>query len=448
MRPGSEFQLLKVSKDRGGEAPENMQESEAHMNEQSIRAQGEPCKGTVAACTKCGSHTYVSPLHDDRGGPLFCFMCAGAWHAEHAPRRRARRVLIKALKAYETAGGNVFDKDFDQLKVAATGFFYFRNADRVGDDFSDLTSELLAATIALTHPDKHPTERKAEATRVTQELQALKPFVFPAPEPEPPPKPGDALFDTSLDKLNKPSQPDYPCDDCEFALPMDYCDSCKAQHEKKWQEENEREDKERQRKNARQREYYQINKAVRESIACAMCGDEFESKRSDAVYCSAACRQRAYVKRDGKVSNSKPLSRNDIERAIKTAFTTKPDSAFTTDNLCEHVYCLKREQIERKHRAAVLPIAKKVCEQLETWDWYKPWLSNGLIFWNRVSLISTAMSNLVARAIYDSEKKLKAAISPGGDWHDEVVEGGSWWNAWQEDVAYFKNNKGPTTNGG
>jgi hypothetical protein len=28
-----------------------------------------------------------------------------------------------------------------------------------GADFSDLTSELLAATIALTHPDKHPPER-------------------------------------------------------------------------------------------------------------------------------------------------------------------------------------------------------------------------------------------------------------------------------------------------
>jgi hypothetical protein len=173
-----------------------------------------------------------------------------------------------------------------------------------------------------------------------------------------------------------------------------------------------------------------------------MCGDEFESKRSDAKYCSAACRQRAYVKRDGKVSNNKPLGKDDIERALKTLFTTKPDSAFTTDNLCEHVYRLEREQIERKHRVAVLPIAKKVCERFKTWDWWQPWLSNRLIFWNRVSLTSTAMSNLVGRAIYeyDSEKKMKAAISPGGDWHDEVVEGGGWWNDWQKDVAYFKNN--------
>ena len=40
----------------------------------------------MGACTKCDEHGYVMPLHGERGGPPFCFMCAGAWHAEHAPR--------------------------------------------------------------------------------------------------------------------------------------------------------------------------------------------------------------------------------------------------------------------------------------------------------------------------------------------------------------------------
>jgi hypothetical protein len=418
------------------------------MNVSNLPPQATPCKGTVAACTKCGNHTYVSPLHDDRGGPLMCFMCAGAWHAEYGQRRRAGRVVVKALRGYEKAGGSIYGKDFDELKLAAGGLFVPYETDAAGADFADLTTELLEATIALTHPDKHPPERKAEANRVTQELQALKPFVFPAPEPEPPPpppKPDDALFSSPRDELNKPSR--YPCDDCRDALPMDYCDSCKAQHEKKWQEEHECEEKQRLRKNERQREHYQINKAVPPPIACATCGKKFKSKRSDAKYCSAACRQRAYVKRDGKVSNNKPLGKNDIEHAIKNLFTTNPDGAFATDDLCKHVYCLEREQIERKHRAAVIPIAKKiVCEQLETWDWYQPCFSNfGLMFWNRVSLISHAMSSLKTYgSAYDSDKKLKAAISPGGDWHEEVVEGGRWWNAWQEDVAYFKNNEGRT----
>jgi hypothetical protein len=410
------------------------------MNFQHLHREAVPSKAAIAACAKCGQQTYVMPLHDERGGPLFCFMCAGAWHAEHSPRRRARRVLIKAMKAYEAAGGSLHNQEFNELTLAASGFLFVRYADDVGDDFSDLTTELLNATIALTHPDKHPVERKAEANRVTQELQALKPFVFPAPVPEPPAKPDDALFSSHRDELNKASQRlTFPCDDCCDTIPAFYCDPCKAQHEKKCQQESEREEQERQRKNKCQREYYQINKAVRPPIACATCGNKFESKRSDAKYCSAACRQRAYVKRDGKASNARPFRSNDIERAIEIAFTTKPDSAFTTEDLCGLVYS-GLEQIERKHRAAVLPIAKKVCEQLETWDWWKP--SNcGLVFWNRVSLISTAISNLKYRARYDSEKKQLAAISPGGDWHTEVVEGGGWWNAWQEDVAEFKKRR-------
>jgi hypothetical protein len=404
-------------------------------------------KGTVAPCAKCGQHTYVMPLHDERGGPLFCFMCAGAWHAEHGPRRRARRVVIKALKAFKAAGGSLFGKDFDELKLAASGFV-LRAADNINTDFADLTSELLAATIALTHPDKHPPERKAEANRVTQELQALKPFVFPAPQPEPPPKPAkprDGLFDTPRVEPNKPSQPDYPCDDCLFASPRDYCDSCKAQHDKEWEESCQREEKKRKEKNARQRELYSIHKEqwldCSEPIACAMCDKEFEPKRSDAKYCSAACRQRAYVKRDGKVSNNKPLRSPDIKHTLEILFTTNPDGAFTTDELCAHAYCLEAQQIKRKHRVTVLPIAKKIiCEQFETWDWWRPRFSNcGLVFWNRVNLISTALSNLQTYGSrYDSDKKRRAAIAPGGDYHERVVEGGWWWDAWQEDVAHFK----------
>ncbi len=35
----------------------------------------------VTHCSRCGEHTYVTPLHGDKGGPLFCPLCAGAWHA-------------------------------------------------------------------------------------------------------------------------------------------------------------------------------------------------------------------------------------------------------------------------------------------------------------------------------------------------------------------------------
>ena len=402
--------------------PQGRQEEDP-VNHQQIRQPATPCKGTVSACTKCGQRTYVAPLHDERGGPLFCFLCAGAWHAEHAPKRRARRVLIKALKAYEKAGGSLHDKEFNELILAASGYFFVHEADRIGDDFADLTTELLNATIALVHPDKHPIERKAEATRVTQELHALKPFVFPAPEPEPPAKPDDALFSSQPEKLNKLSLPDYPCDDCRDALPMDYCDSCRAQHEKKWAEDEAREEKERLRKNARQRElYHQHNMFKTRKRCCMSCGEKFESKRDDAKYCSAACRQRAYVKRDGKASNNKPLRAADIKRALVILFTTNPDNAFTTDDLCERVYCLQWEQIERKHRAVVLPIAKDVCKQLKDmdWDWRQLHFSNGLVFWNRINLTSIALSHVQPCDHYDTYEKRKAAILR----RSEFAEGG------------------------
>jgi hypothetical protein len=399
-------------------------------------------------CAKCGEHGYVLPLHDERGGPPFCFMCAGAWHAEHAPRRRARRVLIKALKAYAAAGGHLFGKDFDELKLAASPFFGLVLPGDADSDFSDLTSELLAATIALTHPDKHPPERRAEANRVTQELTALKPFVFPAPPPEPPPKPSDVCSDDIRSELSKPSRP-YPCEDCRYAVPDDYCDPCKAQWGKEREEKAKLKDKKRQQKNAHQRDRYRWKASKRSRYAqptvCGMCGNAFKPKRSDAQYCSAACRQRAYVKRDGKPSNSKPLGREQIERAIKDALTSNPNNAFTADDLCDRVYVgLKRPQ--RKHRATVIPVAKKVCKRLgENWDWWRTCGRGGpLLFWNRASVTSYAMARLKSdvfnryRCRDITEKKLRAKIAPGGQKHKLVVKGGAWWQHCQEDIAKFK----------
>jgi hypothetical protein len=412
----------------------------------------------MGECVKCGEHGYVMPLHDERGGPLFCFMCAGAWHAEHGPRRRARRVVIKALRAYEAAGGHIFGKDFDELILAASGFSAFTGFE-ADTDFSDLTSELLAATIALTHPDKHPVERRAEANRVTQELQALKPFVFPAPEPEPEPeleaKSGDDSFKHHAVDLDETSQPAYPCEDCRDTIPSFYCNPCKAQWEKEQEKEREREEEERKRKNACARARYKASKRFRDLHAkpavCEMCGNAFKSKRSDAKYCSAACRQRAYLKREGKASNSKPLGSEEIERAVTSAFTDNPDGAFSTDDLCDQIY-LGLNRVERKHRAAVIAIAKKVCGRLgENWDWMRSESRGGmLVFWNRVSVTSYALARLKSDFIYhgDTEEELKAEISPGGRYHEYVVQGGAWWQHCQEDIAALKRAPANPAQGG
>jgi hypothetical protein len=401
---------------------------------------------THAYCATCKRHDYVVPLHGERGGPLCCLLCAGKWNAEHVRRRRAGRVVIKALKGYFAAGGKLCGADLDKLKLAAAGMSIVDDKflDAAGaDDFSDLTSELLDATIALTHPDKHPPERKDEANRVTQELLALRPFVFPAVKPEPPKPKNDVCSKSRNDDFKQPSRPAYPCDDCRDTVPSFYCDACKAQFEKEKEKKREREDRKRLEKNARQRKRYKEYRQIRKSEICGSCEKKFEPKRSDAKYCSAACRQRAYVKRDGKPSNLKPIGQQEIEQTIRDLFTCN-DSAFTVDDLCGHVY-LGLKQPQRKHRAAVLPIAKKVCEQLgEDWQWWRTEKRGGtLVFFNHAIVMSYAMARLKADFCHNSEteEELRASISPGGRYHDYVVKGGAWWKYCQDHINETTNQK-------
>ena len=80
---------------------------------------------------------------------------------------------------------------------------------------------------------------------------------------------------------------------------------------------------------------------------------------ADAKYCSAACRQRAYVKRDGRGSNERPLDSTFIEQAIEAVFAAEPENAFTTAELCERILP-DRHDIDKKHRVAVLAAAKRI----------------------------------------------------------------------------------------
>ena len=75
----------------------------------------------MTGCVKCSRQDLpVSPLHDDKGGPLFCPFCAGAWHAEYTRRRKWGRIIIKAMKMYEKEGGAW--ADFDKMKLAVAGW--------------------------------------------------------------------------------------------------------------------------------------------------------------------------------------------------------------------------------------------------------------------------------------------------------------------------------------
>jgi len=235
-----------------------------------------------------------------------CPVCQGKWHAEHSRRRKWGRIIIKAMKFYQREGGSW--NDFDKMKFAAGGIFESYGvdllgygADTIGAEVGDITAELLADTIQLTHPDKHPPERNVMATRVTQELLALKPFVFPAPPPEPKKarKPRDDSLSETGGTIKDPSQPKYPCEVCAGTTLSFYCDPCRAEWKKREQKEREGQNAKRRRYNAQQRQRYAARQWRRRSrlTACEGCSEQFKGKRNDARYCSAACRQRSYRQR-------------------------------------------------------------------------------------------------------------------------------------------------------
>jgi hypothetical protein len=248
--------------------------------------------GAHGYCAKCEKHDYLLPLHGERGGPRCCLLRIGKWDAEHIPRQRARRNLIRAMTAYAAACGSVYSADFDKIRLATGGF---GRDDDAADEFKDLTRELLTAPLALTHPDRHPPERLTEALRVTQELTALQPFVFPAPAPAPPPKKRKRTREPEpIDDLRKlTSMTDYPCVICDDTVPGYYCDACRAEYEKRTKQEDER-------RTAQQRAQYARGRkrvlAKRAPAVCPMCLKGFARKRGDARYCSDRCRQQAHRK--------------------------------------------------------------------------------------------------------------------------------------------------------
>jgi hypothetical protein len=257
-------------------------------------------------CEGCDRRAILTPLHGpEKGGPLRCYVCAGAWNAEHGRKRRMGRVVIRAIKAFLDGGGS--ERDVQKLKdTALMGMFFgFGNAiaDPLGymadtattaDETVLLTSELLTEVLRLTHPDAHPPERRELANRVTQQLLALQPFVFPAVKPKRvapyTPGPRHASEKGAGGSLKEPLAR-YPCAECASAVPMDYCTACRTEWDKRQLVEHERE-------RAKHREWYALRKARRKYVKwrapCAACGKDLRGRRKDARYCSEACRQRGH----------------------------------------------------------------------------------------------------------------------------------------------------------
>ena len=263
---------------------------------------------SVDCCPGCGERTFLMPLHGNKGGPLRCPLCVGEWNAKHGRRRKTGRVVIRAMMAFFDAGG--MSSDIDKLKRSAlfanSGFDvadvaelsdplgYMSGIARIdGADVELLTSELLADVLRLTHPDHHPPEREGLARRVTQQLIALQPFVFPAPKPKQPLRNEPPRYEfrkVEVRTSKKALLPRFPCPDCASTVPYFYCDACKTE----W---DGRQRKQREAVNARQRKWYAERKARKArslSLACHECGASLTGKRKDARFCSTVCRQKAH----------------------------------------------------------------------------------------------------------------------------------------------------------
>ena len=275
-----------------------------------LKTGGEGVKGKrMGVCTKCDKrYSCLVPLHGEKGGPMLCAVCAGAWHAEFTRRRRAGRVVIKAMRMFAKEGGQWGDirklqtvACFGDLAYAMTGRVLpgYDDADTSGSNVGDITSELLTDAIRLAHPDRHPPERQEMAKRVTAELLALRPFVFPAPKQRPAKSKRDSTSTGSRNDVKKPSQQTYPCELCADQVPFYYCAACRAEYDKRLDDEHEL-------RKRKQREGYKRRQDRRRwrrgPTPCQECREPIQANRKDARFCSHACRQRAYRKRGGHAS--------------------------------------------------------------------------------------------------------------------------------------------------
>ena len=275
-------------------------------------------------CPECENVRPLYPLHGERGGPMSCIECGLEWHAKYSRRRRFGRVAIKAMALFMREGGSF--ADLDRLKLASGAMggplhglgreILGWQPDTIGQELGDLTRELLMDAVQLTHPDRHPPERGALARRVTQELLALEPFTFPAPKLEPEPEPTtkrDGYKNAQDLRVEELSRDIYPCELCSTTIPYFYCDPCKAEWTNRQRKESEKENAKRRAQYARRRDW---RRHLKRPATCTVCASQIlTSKRNDATYCSAACRQRVYrANRRLVVAAEAPAEMEEVSR--------------------------------------------------------------------------------------------------------------------------------------
>jgi hypothetical protein len=118
-----------------------------------------------------------------------------------------------------------------------------------------------------------------------------------------------------------------------------------------------------------------------------------------------------------------------IERAIEEAFTANPSQTFTVDELVAIAYP-GTDEIEKKHRVAVVRAADKVAAR-RCWEKaLSERFNHPLVYFNKLDVRSYAIMRLRTDFLHNDESpaEVEAQVdNPEGREAEAMSEGGSWW---------------------
>ncbi|CAH1653436.1 conserved hypothetical protein [Hyphomicrobiales bacterium] len=120
-----------------------------------------------------------------------------------------------------------------------------------------------------------------------------------------------------------------------------------------------------------------------------------------------------------------------VERIITSTFEGNPEGAFDVEELARLVYP-GIEQVEKKHRVAVLRAARKVAHRMHWGYWHSSRPSGPAVFGNKLNLQSYGFARVRAgwRSPWDTMDDLRQRLidpkAHGSRW-EWIQPGGSWW---------------------
>jgi hypothetical protein len=176
------------------------------------------------------------------------------------------------------------------------------------------------------------------------------------------------IEDYEAERDNKPR---FPCIDCAGAVPRDYCDVCRIEWEKRQEAETEAERAKWRKQYAQRRRLAKARKLAASSFSspkCESCGKPIKSKRDDARFCSARCRQRAHraVTDKHMLQEKRVFNRDKAARHI-LALVDRHRAIWLNDLLPDN-------RTKAQYQAVALIAAKLEAEgKIDDWHWGREW---------------------------------------------------------------------------